>query len=280
MWQKRITIAVVVLMSLLVVGVLLPVIETSREAARRTQSKNNLKQLGLALHNYADTFQGLPPGGIFNNEGRAYHGWMTSILPYLDASPFYNFVNFNESWDSPDNVGLFLHANTNFENPSEPTVRRHWEFPVAHYSANAHVMGVNSFVKFSDIARTDKVFLVGELAGDFIPWGCPYNWRELNSINSKPPTYGRSTREGCQFLFVDGHVEFVSNEVSNDVLKVMSGADLVGFHENKLNIQRPSAFPCPDDALFVSWSGGKSDLIVVRTDKSGNEKPRDNRGKR
>ena len=278
MWQKRITIAVVVLMSLLLAGVLLPTIEISREAARRTQSKNNLKVLGLALHNYADTFQGLPPGGIFNLEGKAYHGWMTSILPYLDASPFYNFVNFNDSWDSPKNAGLFLNANSNFENPSEPTVRRHWEFPVAHYSANTHVMSVNSFVKFSDIARTDKLFLVGELAGDFIPWGCPYNWRELNSINSKPPTYGRSTRDGCQLLFVDGHVEFVSNEVSNDVLKVMSGADLVGFHENKLKIQRPSAFPCPDDALSLTWFSNRGDLIVVRSDKSGKEKERENRG--
>ena len=265
-------------MSLLVASVLLPTIEISREAARKTQSRNNLKQIGLALHNYADVFQGFPPGGIFNLEGRAYHGWMTSILPFLDASPFYNFVNFNEPWDSPENAGLFLNPNSCFENPSEPKVRSHWEFPVAHYSANAHVMAINSFVKLGDIARTDQLFLVGELDGDFVPWGCPYNWRELNSINPKPPTYGRSTRDGCQFLFVDGRVEFVSNEVSKDVLKAMSGEDLVGFHENKLNIQRPAVFPCPDDALFVSWSVNNGNLIVVRSDKSGNEKGGENRG--
>lgn len=262
----------------MVASVLFPSIEISREAARRTQSKNNLKQIGLALHNDIDVHQGLPPGGVFNHEGRGYHGWMTSILPFLDASPFYNFVNFNEPWDSPENAGLFLNANQYFENPSEPAVRRNWEFPVAHYSANAHLMAVSSFEKFSHIARPEKLFVVGELDGDFVPWGCPYNWRELKSINSEPPTYGRSTRNGCQFLFVDGHVDFVSNVVSKDVLKNMSGEDLVGFHDHKLNIHRPAAFPCPEDALIVSWSVEGGNLIVVRSDKEGNVKGRENRG--
>ncbi|WP_397571287.1 DUF1559 domain-containing protein [Schlesneria sp. T3-172] len=269
MWQKRISIAVVVLMFGLIASVSLPMIVTMREQARRMQSKNKLKQFGLALYNYSDAFGGLPTGGIFNQEGVAYHGWMTFILPYLSASPFYIYVDDKEPWDSPENAGMFLNANPDFENPSEPTVRRYWEFPVAHYSANAHLMASSSSVKFRDIAQADKTFLVGEIGGDFIPWGCPYNWRELETINAKPATYGRSSQDGCQFLFVDGHVEFVSNEVSVDVLNVIRGKDLAGFHENRLKIQRPSAFPCPDDALFFSWSSHHGNLTVVRTDKNG-----------
>ena len=279
MLQKRINVAAIVLTILLIAGVGVPWIQHLREVARKTQSKNNLKQLGLALHNYADTYSGFPPGGIFDLEGRAYHGWMTSILPYLDASPFYNFVNFNEPWNSPENAGLFLHPNQNFENSGEPVVHRHWEFPVAHYSANSHVMAVNTFMKLDDIPRNEKLILAGELVGDFVPWGCPFNWRELNSINSQPLTFGRYSGDGCLFLFVDGHVDFVSNNVSKDVLKQMSGEDIAGFKVNPLNVQRPLEFPCPDDALYVSWSVDRSrsdkSLIVIRTDKDGNEKRRE-----
>lgn len=277
MWRKRVNVGVIILTSLLVVSVLVPMIQCSREAARRTQSKNNLKQLGLALSNYAEVFQGFPPGGVFNLERRGYHGWMTSILPFLNASPFYGFVDFNEPWDSAQNAGLFLNADPNFENPSEPQLHRHWEFPVAHYSANSHIMAVNRFVQLKSIDNRAQVFLVGELDGDFLPWGCPYNWRELDSLNSDPPTFGRSAKDGCQFLFVDGRVEFVTNDVSKDVLKQMGGEDLTGFKANPLNIQRPSTFPCPSDALSITWSSDQGVLTKIGRDIHGNVKSEERR---
>ena len=103
MWQKRITVAVVVLMFLLVASVLLPTIEISREAARKTQSRNNLKQIGLALFNYDSTYQVFPSGGIFEADGRGLHGWMTSIYCYFDASPCPE-IDFNVPWDSTKNA--------------------------------------------------------------------------------------------------------------------------------------------------------------------------------
>ncbi|MCA9081998.1 MAG: DUF1559 domain-containing protein, partial [Planctomycetaceae bacterium] len=63
------------------------------EAARRSQCKNNLKQIGLALHNYHDTHKTLPPGWIYHSDGglgRASFGWGTFILPFLDQAPLYN----------------------------------------------------------------------------------------------------------------------------------------------------------------------------------------------
>lgn len=277
MWQKRVRMSVAALIGLLVVGVLFPMILHVRETARRTHSTNNLKQIGLALSNYADVFHGFPPGGIFNAEGRGYQGWMTSILPFMDASPFYTFVDFNQPWDSTTNAGLFLNNKPNYENPGEPQEHRHWEFPVAHYSANAHIMAVNSCVNLESVEQQKQVFLVGELDGDFVPWGCPYNWRELVSLNSKPPTYGRSTGDGCQILFADGRVEFVSNDIAPKVLKVMSGDDLSGFNANVLNIQRPPAFPCPSDALWISWSSKEGELVKVRRDIHGNVKSEERR---
>ena len=271
MWQKRITVAVVVLMFLLVASVLLPTIEISREAARKTQSRNNLKQIGLALFNYDSTYQVFPSGGIFEADGRGLHGWMTSIYCYFDASPCPE-IDFNVPWDSTKNAGEFLISIFVYENPSEPKLNLPWEFPVAHYAANSNLFAVNSFVKIKTIENPANVFLAGELAGGFLPWGCPYNWRELSSLNSDPPTFGRSTRDGCQFLRADGSVKFVSNGVSAEVLNNMKGDDLSGFKANVLNIQIPSAFPCPTDALRVSRSVDGDDLVEVKHDIQGNAK--------
>lgn len=74
------------------VGLLLPAVQSAREAARRTQCINNLRQLGLALHNHHDSFNGLPPGwttkttaGVQGN-GVALWGWAAMILPYIEES--------------------------------------------------------------------------------------------------------------------------------------------------------------------------------------------------
>ena len=205
---------------------------------------------------------------------------MTSILPQIDSLPLFHFVDFNEPWDSAKNAGLFLTRYPVFENPSELKPIGHWEFPVIHYSANPHIMAVNSFTKPQSIKNPQRVFLVGELDGDFLPWGCPYNWRELDRLNSNPPTYGRHTRDGCQFLFVDGRVEFVSNEISPALLKQMNGDDLTEFKTDSPNIQRPSAFPCPVDALSVGiWSSdsNRGELILQKRDIHGNVKSEERR---
>ena len=76
------------------VALLLPAVEESRSAARRTQCKNNLKQLGLALHNYHDTCRTFPPGFVLNTNGPYLGwGWGLQILPYIDCSPQYNNIS-------------------------------------------------------------------------------------------------------------------------------------------------------------------------------------------
>ena len=89
--------AIVVLFVIaILVALLLPAVQESREAARRTQCKNNLKQIGLALHNYHDTYQRFAPGFVLDTDGPYLGwGWSTSILPYIDCSPYYGSLNFN-----------------------------------------------------------------------------------------------------------------------------------------------------------------------------------------
>jgi prepilin-type N-terminal cleavage/methylation domain-containing protein len=86
---------VVIAIIAILIALLLPAVQQAREAARRTQCRNNLKQIGLALHNYHDTFNTLPIGvnGSMFPAGWGVSFW-TLILPYVDQAPLYNQFNF------------------------------------------------------------------------------------------------------------------------------------------------------------------------------------------
>ncbi len=89
---------VVIAIIAVLIALLLPAVQQAREAARRSQCKNSMKQIGLALHNYHDTFSALPAGSIvwLNAAGTTYNGhgwtWHASILPYLDQAPLYQQI--------------------------------------------------------------------------------------------------------------------------------------------------------------------------------------------
>ena len=84
----------------ILIALLLPAVQAAREAARRLQCANNLKQLGLALHNYHAAHRTLPPGGLTSN-GLSY---IVILLPYMEQKPLYDRFDFNEGewWIRPE----------------------------------------------------------------------------------------------------------------------------------------------------------------------------------
>jgi prepilin-type N-terminal cleavage/methylation domain-containing protein len=86
------------------VALLLPAVQAAREAARRSACSNNLKQIGLALHNYHDTMLKFPMAGYLTRPGGGayHHTWLTSILPQLEQAPLHNSTNFLAiAWGQP-----------------------------------------------------------------------------------------------------------------------------------------------------------------------------------
>ncbi|MEM1060920.1 MAG: DUF1559 domain-containing protein [Planctomycetota bacterium] len=96
---------VVIAIIALLVGLLLPAVQQAREAARKTQTKNNLKQIGIALHNYHDVHSIFPKRNYFvgpsGNAGDplTFSSWMLHILPFLEENAVY------ERWDFDDQLG-------------------------------------------------------------------------------------------------------------------------------------------------------------------------------
>ena len=81
----------------ILVGLLLPAVQAAREAARRMQCSNNLKQMGLALHNYESTYKAMPVALMGNPSGSALDddgfGWAVSLLPFIEQTNLYNRIN-------------------------------------------------------------------------------------------------------------------------------------------------------------------------------------------
>ena len=90
---------VVIAIIAVLIALLLPAVQQAREAARRTQCRNNLKQLGLALHNYHDAHNVFPPACIRGLPGSSANiencgTWLIYIMPYIDQTNLYNTFNF------------------------------------------------------------------------------------------------------------------------------------------------------------------------------------------
>ena len=118
---------VVIAIIAVLIALLLPAVQQAREAARRTQCRNNLHQLGLAMHNYHDTHGCLPPlnvgrhqdtGGCHQNRPPST-GWGVLILPFLDETALYNAVNMEQAVYLDVNTTVSQSVLSQYNCPSE-----------------------------------------------------------------------------------------------------------------------------------------------------------------
>ena len=129
---------VVIAIIAVLIGLLLPAVQSAREAARRIQCTNNLKQIGLAAHTYHDANNVFPMGGTKNDRSKTpgllryatWRGWgaLGSTLAYIDQSPLYNNINFNfaDEWGDaqshPANSTIVSTVIGSYMCPSDPNV--------------------------------------------------------------------------------------------------------------------------------------------------------------
>ncbi|MDQ3329569.1 MAG: DUF1559 domain-containing protein [Planctomycetota bacterium] len=123
---------VVIAIIAVLIALLLPAVQQAREAARRTQCKNNLKQMGLALHNYNDTYGVFPPLGLFRTDVTS-DSWSAHarILPFLEQANLQNLIDWNVSYSlqpavAKTRVPVYLC-------PSDPNDRERLDGTFTHY---------------------------------------------------------------------------------------------------------------------------------------------------
>jgi prepilin-type processing-associated H-X9-DG protein len=108
----------VVWVGIVCTGLMLPMVEVSREAARQVNCINNMKQIGLGLFGYENANKHFPPIYTCDKEGKPLRSWLVEILPYMEYDSIYNRLNKEEPWNSPLNAQILPHAISEYICPS------------------------------------------------------------------------------------------------------------------------------------------------------------------
>ncbi|HWL10805.1 MAG TPA: DUF1559 domain-containing protein [Planctomicrobium sp.] len=143
---------VVIAIIAILIALLLPAVQQARESARIMQCRNNLMQLGLAIHNYHQAHQMLPPGSV-NPTGPVYTGgpgynmgWIPQILPFIDQSSLYHKIDFNQSANAPVNLSLIGYTPSLLFCPS--SVGRTHAYVGCHHDEEAPIDTTNNGVLY------------------------------------------------------------------------------------------------------------------------------------
>ena len=219
-------------------ALLLPAVQAARGAARRAQCINNMKQIGLALHNYNSAYGCFPPAYIADENGRPMHSWRVLILPFLEQQAIYDRYDFNEPWDGPNNRQL---ADTVVNVYRCPSDNNNVDETETDYLM---VVGPNAFSdgptarKVADITDgTSNTIMLVEMSNSGVNWMEPVDWDTTTAsftIDDGSPGELRSEHPGLVNVgFADGSVRSLSNDESPENLKAMTtinGGEMVNFN--------------------------------------------------
>ncbi len=241
----------------MLVALLLPAVQSMRESARTLQCKNQMHQIGLALHSFESQQQSLPAGNDAANDFQ--HSWCTRILPYLDQASLYHRYDWSKPWNdtsvAPGGSNFDVtHRNVIvFNCPSEPSpVSGETDYggnlgtvatglPIGFCYGDGWDAGALTFinfpcpqqrkhpVRFGDISDgLSQTFLIFEIAGRLTEgarWGSGGNCLGIqNAVNNKVfgETISSFHNQGGHALFGDGRVSFISENADLQTLTYLA----------------------------------------------------------
>jgi len=165
------------------IAIFVPSPTSGREASPRAACKINLKQIGLALHNYHETYGSFPPAFVPDEEGRPAHSWRILILPFIDEQKLYSEYRFDEPWDSPHNSTLADKIPSTYRCPSFAKSHRHHDLETEHSLRMTNYVAISTAGAVFDGPRatsikeihdgTGKTLVVAEVRQHSVHWMQP-----------------------------------------------------------------------------------------------------------
>lgn len=221
-----------------------------------SRSRNNLKQIGLAMHNFHDIFDKFPPAVVYGPDGKPWHSWRVLILPYVDAAPLFEKYRFDEPWNGPNNKKLLSEMPDVYRDPVDPSTDYFTNYAAATGAGTAFPGGIKmdpeqptawgANLESSDGAiairsmtdGTSNTVMVGTVSSERkIPWMKP----EDVSFDKEYPRpgekggfdapYRNSRGKGGVFLYGDGSVRTIRDDVEEEDWKnllLISDGNVVG----------------------------------------------------
>jgi prepilin-type processing-associated H-X9-DG protein len=207
---------------LFTIALIMPATRSAREAGRRSQCINNLKQIGLAFENYHSAYGSLPAAAITDENGRPLLSWRVAILPYLESNTLYSKFHLDEPWDSPHNLSLLGAMPHVYTCPSDSTLKPGMTgYQVVIGSSTAFTPDFKP-VTFPEITDgLSRTVVVGE-SRQSVPWTKPEDVRfdmaiSLTGLGSHHGYHNN----GFNVLFADGVVRFVSSPIAPSTLRAI-----------------------------------------------------------
>ena len=215
------------------IGLLLPAVQAAREAARRAQCMNNLKQMALALHNYHSANNHFPRAAIVDKNGKPLLSWRVAILPYLEQNALYQKFHLDEAWDSPHNKALLQEMPAVYACPSTP--RPDPSMTNYHvFVGKSTLLGFDRDTGLADVTdgTSNTIAIVEAKTG--VPWTKP---EELPFDPEKAPAVpmfgaGSSHPGGLNAAFADGSVRFLGLSINAQTLRALitrNGGEIISL---------------------------------------------------
>jgi hypothetical protein len=234
------------------VALLLPAVQAAREAARRMQSSNHIKQQLLALHNFHDTFGTLPPAYTTSGDGKPLLSWRVAILPFVEQKALYDQFHLDEPWDSEHNKQLIANIPEVFRSPNSSTKRGMTNYLAVGGPHGAIAKppepGSKTGRRFADFidGLANTIALVEASDALAVEWTKPVEWIP----DEKEPIKGLLGMRPNGFLagFVDGHVAFIVKSIEPEMLQRAFSRDdrqPITWPEEKPANARPAPPPQP-----------------------------------
>jgi prepilin-type processing-associated H-X9-DG protein len=205
------------------IALLLPATQAAREAARRSQCVNNLKQIGLAMHNYHSANNNFP-GNIADKKGKPLMSWRVAILPYIEQQELYNKFKLDEPWDSPNNKELIQYMPQVYTCPSRPALPKSTQTHYQVFFGPGALFDKDGPTGIQNVTDGTSNTMMAVEAANAVTWTKPDDIPFDQGPNFKPANLfgmGSTHPGGVNTLFADGSVRFIKTTINQQVLKAL-----------------------------------------------------------